>query len=272
MLKRYQILSVVAVVLLMASVIYAAPATKVAAGNALSSEANTVTVPIEVGNLDGLMAMDIPLKYSEGVTLKKVDFENTRVSYFDFKIADINNDQNTVIIGLINQLSAARVEPLGSGSGVVANLIFEVDDPSVNQITIEATETAKPRHAMIFVYQDLNGTSPSGQIVENPKFETVSLSLSGVNNAGLPDRFELLQNYPNPFNPVTNVSFMVPVATNYTLTIFNVLGQTVDQFSGFAEPGKVEISWNAASKSSGVYFYKLDTDNFTETKKMILLK
>ena len=247
--------------------VYAAPATKVAAGSALSSEANTVTVPIEVANSNGLMAMDIPLKFSEGVTLKEVDFENTRVSGFDFKIADIDNENRTVIIGLINQLSSAHVDALGDGSGTVANLVFEVDDPAVNQISIEATETTKPRHAMIFVYQQSDG-----QLVENPKFDNVTVSLSGVSNPNVPNKFELMQNYPNPFNPSTDVSFTVPVATNYTLTIFNVLGQTVDQFTGYSEPGRVDITWNASDKSSGVYFYKLETNSFTETKKMILLK
>jgi hypothetical protein len=251
----------------MSAMVYAAPATKVAAGSALSSEANTFTVPIEVSNSNGLMAMDIPLKFSEGVTLKEVDFENTRVSGFDFKIADIDNENHTVIIGLINQLSSAHVDALGDGSGPVANLVFEVDNPAVNQVSIEATETTKPRHAMIFVYQQ-----PDGQSVENPKFDNVTVSLSGVSNPNVPDKFELMQNYPNPFNPSTNLSFTVPVATNYTLTIFNVLGQTVDQFTGFSEPGRVDISWNASDKSSGVYFYKLETNNFTETKKMILLK
>ncbi|MBN1210958.1 MAG: T9SS type A sorting domain-containing protein [candidate division Zixibacteria bacterium] len=265
--KRYQILSIVVVVVLMSAMVYAAPATKVAAGNALSAEANTITVPIEVSNSTGLMAMDIPLKFSEGVRLKEVDFENTRVSYFDFKIADINNDENTVIIGLINQLSSARVDALNDGTGPVANLVFEIEDPAVNQITIEATETTKPRHAMIFVFQQ-----PDGQSVENPKFDNVTVSLSGINNPSVPDKFELMQNYPNPFNPETNLSFTVPVATNYTLTIFNVLGQTVDQFNGYSEAGRVDISWNASNRSSGVYFYKLDTDSFTETKKMILLK
>ena len=265
--KRYQILSIVVVVVLMSAMVYAAPATKVAAGNALSAESNTITVPIEVANLAGLMAMDIPLKFSEGVRLKEVDFENTRVSHFDFKIADINNEENTVIIGLISQLSSASVEPLNDGSGPVANLVFEVEDPGVNQISIEATETTKPRHAMIFVFQ-----APDGQTVENPKFDNVTVSLSDISDANVPKKFELMQNYPNPFNPTTNLSFSVPVATNYSLTIFNVLGQTVDQFSGYSEPGRVDISWNASDKSSGVYFYKLDTDSFTETKKMVLLK
>jgi len=261
------------VIVLMSAMVYAAPATKMAVGNALSAEANMVTVPLEITNQDGLMAMDIPLKFSEGVVLKDVTFENTRVSNFDFQIANIDNENNTVIIGLINQLTSSRVDDIEAGTGPVANLIFEVEDPTVSYITIEATEMAKPRHALAFVYHEKDGNVITGQTTDYAKFGPVTVSLAGTSaDPSLPGKFELMQNYPNPFNPITTMSFSLAKATNYTLSIFNVLGQTVDQFSGHSEAGVIEIEWDASNRSSGVYFYRLETDNFTETKKMVLLK
>jgi hypothetical protein len=88
----------------------------------------------------------------------------------------------------------------------------------------------------------------------------------------IPAEFALHQNYPNPFNPATTISFSLPVASDYTLTIYNVNGQQVAQFNGSHEAGVVEIEWQADNLASGVYFYKLVAGSFSATKKMVLLK
>jgi hypothetical protein len=90
----------------------------------------------------------------------------------------------------------------------------------------------------------------------------------------LPTSFALNQNYPNPFNPKTHISFALPTASDYSLTIYNVTGQKVTEFTGSAQAGIVDLDVDASSYSSGVYFYKLIADNgkFTDTKKMILVK
>jgi hypothetical protein len=90
----------------------------------------------------------------------------------------------------------------------------------------------------------------------------------------LPTTFALNQNYPNPFNPKTHISFALPTASDYSLTIYNVTGQKVTEFTGSAQAGIVDLDVDASSYSSGVYFYKLIADNgkFTDTKKMILVK
>jgi len=89
----------------------------------------------------------------------------------------------------------------------------------------------------------------------------------------LPTEFALQQNYPNPFNPTTTISFALPFATDYDLTIYNINGQLVDNFSGSAEAGMVSVDWNASNLASGIYLYKLTADGRTiDTKKMVLLK
>jgi hypothetical protein len=88
----------------------------------------------------------------------------------------------------------------------------------------------------------------------------------------VPTSFSLAQNYPNPFNGMTKIAFGMPTAGDYTLTIYNVTGQKVADFAGTSEAGMVTVDWDAANQASGVYFYKLNTDNFTDTKKMVYLK
>jgi len=100
---------------------------------------------------------------------------------------------------------------------------------------------------------------------------TASLSLSQT-AGNMPKDYALMQNYPNPFNPTTTIVFALPVSSKYNLTIYNVMGQVVEEFSGHAPAGIQTVVWDASKKASGIYFYKLNTGDFTETKKMILLK
>ena len=122
----------------------------------------------------------------------------------------------------------------------------------------------------------LAGNSFTGQFLD-VKGNIVSIEMataegSPVSARLIPNEFALNQNYPNPFNPTTTISFNVKKQAEYTLTIYNVNGQEVTSFSGVADAGEKEIVWNASSVASGVYFYKLQIDTYTETKKMVLLK
>ena len=90
---------------------------------------------------------------------------------------------------------------------------------------------------------------------------------------GLPTEYELTQNYPNPFNPSTKISWQSPVNSHQTLKIYDVLGNEVATLvDEFREAGSYEVEFDASSLSSGIYFYKLQSGNYLETKKMILLK
>jgi len=85
--------------------------------------------------------------------------------------------------------------------------------------------------------------------------------------------FELSQNYPNPFNPITNISYALPVESKVTLTIYNSIGEVVEVLvNEFQDEGKYEAVWNAESFPSGVYFYKLQSGDFVEVNKMVLMK
>lgn len=91
--------------------------------------------------------------------------------------------------------------------------------------------------------------------------------------AAIPSTITLEQNYPNPFNPVTTIRYAIPSETNVTLTIYNLLGQSVRELINERQSaGWKEIRWDASNLSSGIYFYKLAAGSMTQMKKTILLK
>jgi hypothetical protein len=92
-------------------------------------------------------------------------------------------------------------------------------------------------------------------------------------NSNVPQSFELGQNYPNPFNPTTSISFSLPEPGNVSLKVYNVLGQEVETLvSGYRDAGIHTVDFDASRMASGVYFYRITTDNFSESRKMMLLK
>ena len=89
----------------------------------------------------------------------------------------------------------------------------------------------------------------------------------------IPDVYSLFQNYPNPFNPVTNIRFSIIKGTHIRLKVFDILGKEVTTLiDEILAAGIYESQWKAEGYPSGVYFYRIETDNFTEVKKMLLLK
>lgn len=89
----------------------------------------------------------------------------------------------------------------------------------------------------------------------------------------VPQKYSLQQNYPNPFNPSTNIVFELPRASNVRLSIIDITGKTLAvPFRGNLSAGSYKTYFDGSALSSGIYFYRLETESFTETKKMILVK
>ncbi|MBN8585299.1 MAG: T9SS type A sorting domain-containing protein [Ignavibacteria bacterium] len=99
--------------------------------------------------------------------------------------------------------------------------------------------------------------------------------ITGINQNGttIPDNFSLSQNYPNPFNPVTNIKFNLPKSGYVKLVVFDVMGREVaTMLNENLNAGSYTADFDASNLSSGIYFYKLVTADFTDTKKMMLVK
>ena len=92
-------------------------------------------------------------------------------------------------------------------------------------------------------------------------------------NSDIPSDYALFNNYPNPFNPSTTISFSIPSEEFVSLKIFNSLGEEVADLINETKPaGNYSVSFDASELTSGIYFYKLKTSSFIQTKKMILVK
>jgi hypothetical protein len=88
-----------------------------------------------------------------------------------------------------------------------------------------------------------------------------------------PDSYNLAQNYPNPFNPVTTINFSLPKTSKVSIKIYDVLGKELRTLVNETKPaGIYDISFDASSLSSGVYFYRIEADNFSDIKRMMLIK
>ncbi len=89
----------------------------------------------------------------------------------------------------------------------------------------------------------------------------------------IPTRYELYQNYPNPFNPITKIQFGVPKQSNVKILLYDVLGREVAVITDKTmQPGVHIIDFNTGNLSSGVYFYKMVSGDFTSIKKLVILK
>lgn len=129
---------------------------------------------------------------------------------------------------------------------------------------------------------DIQITSPeTGRIIVKEGEKTVisnDVKSVVITSVSIPKYYELSQNYPNPFNPSTKIKFALPEISNVIVKVFNIVGQEVAILvNGELESGLHEINFNASNLPTGVYFYTIEAkgaegENFTETKKMMLIK
>jgi hypothetical protein len=128
-----------------------------------------------------------------------------------------------------------------------------------------------------FEAADLGG----GSVVEAgvDAFKLVKINCDPVeisdheNIANIPASYQLIGSYPNPFNASATISYGLPATSNVTLEVFNILGQRVATLvDGQQAAGYYQIIWNAQEQATGMYFYRLKADDFSQVKKMLMLK
>jgi hypothetical protein len=110
------------------------------------------------------------------------------------------------------------------------------------------------------------------------KFSDFPVGVQEFDSDDLPAKCSMSHNYPNPFNPTTTIEFNLPRRSNVSINIYNLLGQKVQQLADQQySAGNYRVTWDGTTSertqaSTGVYFYRIETDDFAESKKMVLLK
>jgi hypothetical protein len=119
----------------------------------------------------------------------------------------------------------------------------------------------------------VEGKGPNGTPVHR---RTVALTVGLVGISGensTPEEFTLAQNFPNPFNPTTKIEYSLKARTDVRISVYDAMGRLVSSINkGVQDAGNHNVEFNGAALSSGVYYYKLQTPLFTDTKKMLLVK
>ncbi len=167
----------------------------------------------------------------------------------------------------------------------VNNYGFEIERSQISEVKSQS-EWAK----LGFVEGNGNSNSPKNYTYtdNNAQYGSYAYRLKQIDTDGqfeysniievdagnIPDGFVLEQNYPNPFNPNTTIKFALAETQTAKLVIYDVLGNEVAApFNGTAEGGKIyEAEFDGANLSSGIYFYRLETEQKVENRKMLLLK
>jgi len=278
-MKKYSVVALLAIFILVPAV-YAMDLGQrdvVSFGSATKISDNVYEVPVILENDEDLVAMDIPLQYSAGVTLTDVSFQGTRVDYFDAKMSTIDAENSRVVLGLINMVFEHKpaLSKVVSNDNVIAVLTFQIDDLSITEFTIEPFTSDRPSHELSLIYNDYSTGSPVVTTI-SPEFEGGTIALRSV--SPVPDAFAVSQNYPNPFNPSTDIAYALPEAGNVNIEIYNILGQQVKSLANeYQDAGNYVVTWNGDDESgstvaSGVYFYRVSAGEYKDIKKMVLMK
>jgi hypothetical protein len=219
-------------------------------------------------------------------------------------LADINGDYQTDIIGcanndMFNTYKAQRFYAWNADAEILPGfpLIASTDTwnsdrftPSLGDIDDDGLIEMimpTPDSSQLFInypasYNPCNSPAPFWRY--NRKMNNIgplSCEQTAVSEADqeiLPDEYKLNQNFPNPFNPTTTITYSLPTRTDVTINIYDLLGRKISTLlSGSEAAGEHEVVWNGYNYSgervsSGIYFYRIKAGDFTDSKKMVLLK
>jgi hypothetical protein len=187
-------------------------------------------------------------------------------------VIDYNSDMLNCDELIVGELASEMLVDYSITGDQIKCVIYNLGGGSFGPVSGELVE---------FEFEMLGGEFSPGTdlfisdfMIVNPSAEFIPVEIAGR----LPNKFTLMQNYPNPFNAVTNIGFNLPLSQQVKLQVYDLLGRSVVTLhDGFLQAGSHAIKWDGRSAAgnelaSGVYFYRLQAEDFDDTKKMLLIK
>lgn len=231
----------------------------------------------------GSITINAPSGYAPGDTLDvTVTIQNQGQQRWGFEFTAL--DGSNLPVGQLLVTDAARtVLSSGGGKEYINHTQQGTDAGTANQTSWSfrwaAPET--PVSSVTFYTAGIaanNSGNTNGDSTYSTTHTMIASAADDDLSSGLPDNFRLAQNYPNPFNPTTTIKFTLPKSSHVRLTVFNVMGQQIQVLADRSlSAGTHTIDWdgsdsNGSRAASGIYYYRLETDDYSQTKEMILVK
>lgn len=194
-----------------------------------------------------------------------------------------NNETRSYIHGSQQQSGAFRIVFCSESSGldtVIYLSTLNISSGFVSRTIASRTNLSTSILAPCVTGYMFNGTTPGGGVVYAGNGPTniwyngsdVVTEIDPI-SGNIPDKYSLSQNYPNPFNPTTKINFAIPKQGLVALKIYDILGREVRTLvDEVKSAGNYTVDFNASEYSSGVYFYKIESNGFSDIKKMMLIK
>ena len=215
-------------------------------------------MPILLESGENIRTFEIELGYNpDDLIFHSINWDN---SVGGMSIVD-NHEE-----GLI-RVSAAGVGTLSPGSFSLATIEFEMPSSFQNQETIVSINRSRLNEQDILVNE------------ASAVFTNGLLIVDDWGHGGVPKVFSLEQNFPNPFNPITQIRYQLPKQTNVSIRVHDIMGRLVKKLVSNQTrlAGFHQITWDATNNngdpvSAGMYLYVIQTKEFTDTHKMVLMK
>ncbi len=239
------------------------------------SWAQSMPVAVNGNSIDGLQLITKPIPQSArgyagitGIVAGNSGASNSRLN----KLSSSAVSAAVVPGAIVYATDLVSGDVLGYGiTDISGNYSISGLAPGSYNVTADAVGLSTSSAQSASTSYDSNG---------NPVVSSVSFSMNSVTlvqqqpqSTAIPKSFVLNQNYPNPFNPSTTISFSVPQGSKVSLKIYNILGQEVANLvDDYRQAGNYSVQFNASKLASGVYFYRLQANDFAQTKKLLLLK
>lgn len=222
-------------------------------------------------NVTNTLTLNTPIPLSNSLNIVRLQF-NTRYAiesgwdYGQVQISTNNGSTWTALQGKYTKPGSGTFQPNGQP-------LYDGTANSWRQEEIDITQYRNNSVKLRFYFRSDGGTNLDGWYVDDICIVGYDGSTGVTGNEETPFTYELRQNYPNPFNPSTTISYSIPRDQIVSLKVYDLLGREVSEIvNSLQKAGRYTVTFDGSKLSSGVYYYKIQAESFTETRRMVLVK